>query len=237
MTAAGLRLYRTAPHACGYWRERVAQDLVLDPHDPMLPHAYASALTQGFRRSGAIIYRPRCDGCAACVPVRVPVAAFAPNRSQRRCRRDNADLEIKMAPVRRSDEHLALYRRYLQARHRDGGMDEATPESFDAFLACAWSPTRFLELRKDGRLLAVAATDVLPNALSAVYTFYEPNEAARGLGTCAILAQIDWARRAHLAHVYLGFWLAGHPKMDYKIRYRPIESFRDGRWERRTAPP
>ncbi len=233
--SAGLRLYRTAPHACGYYGDRIAQDLVLDPQDPMLPRAYAFALAQGYRRSGTLVYRPRCEGCAACVPVRVPVDAFRPDRSQRRCLRRNADLQIATVPARRSGEHFALYRRYLAARHRDGGMDDATPESFDTFLACDWSPTHFLELRLDGRLIAVAATDVLPDALSAVYTFFDPDLAARGLGTCAILAQIGWARREGLAHLYLGFWLDAHPKMDYKIRYRPIEAFRDGRWQRLAA--
>lgn len=236
MTATGLRLYRTAPHACGYYDDRIAQDLVLDPQDPMLPRAYAFALAQGYRRSGALVYRPRCEGCGACVPVRVPVDAFRPDRSQRRCLRRNADLHIATAPVQRGDEHFELYRRYLAARHRDGGMDDATPESFDAFLACDWSPTRFLELRLHDRLIAVAATDVLPDALSAVYTFFDPDQPARGLGTRAILAQIDWARGAGLSYLYLGFWLAGHPKMDYKIRYRPIESFLDGRWQRHAIP-
>src|SRR5690606_22591749 len=131
------------------------------------------------------------------------------------------------------------YHRYLLARHRDGGMDDHGTTEFDQFLVGAWSDTRCLGLREPaapgsdgpGRLLAVAVTDRIPGGLSAVYTFYEPAEAARGLGTLAILRQLEWARREGLQHLYLGYWIEGHAKMDYKRRFRPLEAF-DGRsWQ------
>ncbi len=234
-TQQGIRIFHTAEHACGYWRDRVARDLVLDPVDPALPVVYGPALAMGFRRSGGHVYKPHCDGCRACIPVRVPVADFVPNRAQRRCLARNADLSVDWVPPLRTEELFSLYRRYLEARHAGGGMDTAAPADFDQFLACAWSRTEFLEFRRDGELLAVAATDVLPTSLSAVYTFFEPAQARRGLGSFAILSQIAQARRLGLAHVYLGFWLDGHPKMDYKRRFRPLQWF-DGREWQQSEP-
>ena len=227
-----LRVFHTGEHPCGYWPDRSARDLVLDPRDPRLPDLYAQALGWGFRRSGDIVYRPHCAGCRACVAVRIPVADFRPDRSQRRCLARNADVVPRIVAAERTDEQLALYQRYLAARHRGGGMDDHGAIEFDQFLVGSWSRGRFLELRLDHRLLAVAITDVVDDALSAVYTFYDPDEAARGLGTLAILQQIDWARRDGRAHLYLGYWIAGHGKMDYKRRFRPLEGFTGRGWQR-----
>lgn len=235
--AETIRMFRTGAHPCGYWSGREARDLVLDPRDPRLPQAYPSALGWGFRRSGDLLYRPNCVGCQACVAVRVPVAAFRPDRSQRRCLARNADVDARIVAPQRSDEHLALYRKYLTTRHPGGGMDDHGATEFDQFLVGAWNDARFLELRQRGshRLLAVAVTDLLPDALSAVYTFYDPADAARGLGTLGVLKQVEWAARDRRAHLYLGYWIAGHAKMDYKRRFQPLEGF-DGRgWRRLQA--
>jgi arginyl-tRNA--protein-N-Asp/Glu arginylyltransferase len=225
-----IRMFRTTPHPCGYWADREARDLVLDPRDPRLSQAYPSALGWGFRRSGDILYRPSCVGCQACVAVRVPVAAFRPDRSQRRCLARNADVDARIVAPQRTDEHLALYRKYLTTRHVGGGMDDHGATEFDQFLVGAWNDARFLEMRDHAtqRLMAVAVTDLLPDALSAVYTFYDPADAGRGLGTLGVLKQIEWAVRDRRAHLYLGYWIAGHAKMDYKRRFQPLEGF-DGR--------
>lgn len=223
-----IRLFQTVEHACGYWPERLSRDLIIDPTDPLLPTLFERALAMGFRRSGGHVYRPHCSGCRDCISVRIPVDQFQPARSQKRCLARNADLEVRMAPARRSDENFALYKRYLDTRHAGGGMDDPGPENFDAFLSCDWSPTHFMEFRLRGELLAVAVTDVVPHALSAVYTFYAPEHAARSLGNYAILRQLQWARETGRSHVYLGFWLDRHPKMAYKRGYRPLE-FLDGR--------
>ena len=231
-----IRVFQTLEHPCGYYGERVARNLVIDPLARGLPQGYGTALERGFRRSGGHVYRPHCAACRACVASRVPVADFKPDRSQRRCLKRNADLVLRVAPPLRTSENFALYRRYLAARHPDGGMDDPIAEDFERFLSCAWSPTRFLELRDEQeKLLAVAVTDVLPQGLSAVYTFYDPDQADRSLGTLAILRQIEWARSQHLAHLYLGYWIEGHPKMDYKARFRPLERLRDGQWTRESS--
>lgn len=235
--ADNVRMFRTGSHPCGYWGDREARDLVLDPRDPRLPVLYPMALDRGFRRSGDIVYRPSCGDCHACIAVRVPVASFAPDRSQRRCMKRNADVDARIVAPVRTDEHLALYRRYLASRHAGGGMDDHGANEFDQFLVGSWNAGRFLELREHGshRLLAVAVTDLVDDAMSAVYTFYDPGEASRGLGTLGVLKQIEWARRDHRAHLYLGYWIDGHPKMDYKRRFQPLEGF-DGRgWRRLQA--
>ena len=231
-----IRLFQTLEHACGYWPDRLSRDLIVDPTDPQLPLVFPQALAMGFRRSGGHVYRPYCIGCRACISVRIPVQRFRPNRAQKRCLSRNADLVVSSGPARRSDENFALYRRYLEARHRGGGMDDPGPENFDAFLSCAWSPTEFMEFRLDGELVAIAVTDVVADALSAVYTFFAPEHAGRSLGTYAILSQVMRARAEGRSHVYLGFWLDGHPKMAYKRGFRPLEYLDGAHWRPMPAP-
>ncbi|MDB6163721.1 MAG: arginine-tRNA-protein transferase [Xanthomonadaceae bacterium] len=227
-----LRLFQTAEHPCGYWPERSARDLVIDPRDPRLPRLYPLALAWGFRRSGDLVYRPQCQACHACMAVRIVVDRFVPDRSQRRCLARNAGIESRVVPAIRTDEHFELYQRYLGARHRQGGMDGHGVAEFDQFLVGDWSESRFLEFREaqSQRLLAVAVTDLAGDALSAVYTFYDPDYAALGLGTLAILRQIEWARRDGRRHLYLGYWIAGHQKMDYKRRFSALEGCDDDVW-------
>jgi arginine-tRNA-protein transferase len=230
MKSETVRLFQTLPHACGYFAERTAQNLVIDPAAPHLPRMYAHALTRGYRRAGGHVYHPQCPQCRACVPARIAVADFHADRSQRRCLKRNSDLQLNIAPAHYSHEYFTLYQRYLDARHAGGGMDNPDPQDFTRFLYTAWSPTWFLELREGADLLAVAVTDVTASGLSAVYTFYDPRQPERGLGTYAILRQIELARERKLPHLYLGYWIAGHAKMDYKARFRPLELLAPEGW-------
>lgn len=227
----GIRLFLTAEHPCGYFPTLQARDLLLDPHDLRVPQLYGQALALGFRRSGPHVYRPRCADCTACRPLRLEVARFLPSRSQRRCLRDNQDVGPLRPLTSVSDEHYALYRRYVRHRHAGGGMDAGDRFDFDSFVSADWSPTRFAELRLGQTLLAVAVTDALPDALSAVYTFFDPVQTRRGLGTLCILRQIEWAQRSGRRWLYLGFHIAGHPKMHYKSQFRPHEVLIDGQWQ------
>lgn len=226
-----VRLFQTLPHGCGYYAERTAQNLVIDPSAPQLPQLYDTAVQRGFRRAGGHVYHPQCLGCRACIACRIPVAQFRCDRAQRRCLVRNADLSLRIVPAGYSEEYFALYQRYLKARHRDGGMDDAQADDFTRFLYTTWSPTRFLEFRSGERLVAIAVTDFCANGLSAVYTFFDPDESTRSLGTFAILSQIAIARERALPHVYLGFWIEGHPKMDYKRRYHALEILDGGTWK------
>jgi leucyl-tRNA---protein transferase len=230
MRSDNVRLFKTVEHGCGYYADRTAQNWVIDPVAPDLARVYGAALSQGFRRAGGHVYRPACPGCHACTPTRLPVQRFAPSRTQKRCLRANADLQLSIEPAQFSAEAFALYRRYLQSRHAGGGMDQTDPADFSRFLYADWSNTRFLMIRDREQLLACAVTDVTSLGLSAVYTYYEPDLPRRSLGVFAILSQIQWARREGLPHLYLGYWIDGHPKMHYKTQYQPLEMLRDGRW-------
>ncbi|GAB2569434.1 arginyltransferase [Dyella jejuensis] len=223
MRSDHVRLFQTLPHACGYFAGRTAQNLVIDPAAPQLDRLYGAALDHGFRRAGGHLYFPHCPSCHACTPCRIDVANFTPDRSQRRCLKRNADLVVSERMAGYNSERHALYSRYLRTRHPGGGMDEAEASDFRRFLTAPWSPTVFIELHLGERLLAVAVTDVCATGISAVYTFYDPDEQERGLGTFAILQQIELARRRDIPWVYLGFWIEGHPKMDYKRRFRPLQ--------------
>jgi arginine-tRNA-protein transferase len=225
-----LKFYVTTPHRCPYLPERQAVDVVADPNAPVDRGRVTELFELGFRRSGIFVYRPECPGCRACVAARVPVAAFVPSRAQRRCLAGNADLVVERSAPECSDEVFDLYSRYLRERHAGGGMDDATPESFREFLCTPGVDAEFLQFRCDGRLLAVAVTDVLDTGLSANYTFFDPAETKRSLGTLAVLTQIAEARRRGLEHVYLGYWIEHSDKMRYKSRFRPLELYRDGRW-------
>jgi arginine-tRNA-protein transferase len=145
--------------------------------------------------------------------------------------RRNQDLDLALEPAAYSEEYFRLYQRYLDARHSGGGMDNPVADDFTRFLYTPWSPTWFITLRERGRLLTVAVTDFASGGLSAVYTFFEPEARERSLGTHAILSQIEIARRRGLKHVYLGYWIAGHAKMDYKARFRPLELLGPHGWQ------
>lgn len=230
-THEGLRLFTTGIHACPYFGDRPARLGFVDPRLPLDPARYEVLLAHGFRRSGEQVYRPMCPGCSACRSLRLPVSRFRPRRRHRRCRRDNASVALVSRGRVLDPEHHALYERYVCARHPGGGMDDADPELYWRFLTADWCPTEFLELREDGRLLGVAVVDVTPAALSAVYTFYDPDLPQRGLGTLAILLQIQEARRRGCDWLYLGYWIEDCPRMAYKADFRPHEVFTPEGWE------
>ncbi len=227
---ARLKFYATQPHPCSYLPEEQATTLFLDPSQPMDPHVYAELSELGFRRSGDHLYRPHCQRCNACIPARIPINRFEPNRQQRRILKRNADLQVSASRPVFTAEYYALYSRYIELRHSDGDMYPPSREQFSTFLVRDLPFSRFYEFRLQGRLLAVAVTDVLPNGLSAIYTFYDPEEERRSLGRYAILWQIGETERLGLRAVYLGYWIKNCRKMNYKTQYRPIELFVNQRW-------
>ena len=227
---AKVLLFATPEHDCSYLPGNDATTLFVDPEFPKDPDIYTLLSRNGFRRSGEHVYRPNCHNCSACIPVRVPVDRFVPRRSQRRALRDNRDIQVTPHESGFSEEHFLLYSRYLAARHANGGMDNPTRRQYREFLLSSWSSTVLYEFRLDGRLVAVAATDRLTEGLSAVYSFFDPDCSARGLGTYSILWQIEECRRLGLQWLYLGYWIAESPKMLYKRDFRPQERFIDGSW-------
>lgn len=228
-------LYLSMPHPCSYLDGRMSTILFVDPQRTLNADEYALFVRQGFRRSGDLVYRPHCQDCSACVPVRVPVRAFRASRGQRRVWSRNADVAVIETPARFEPAHFELYRRYQAGRHPESGMNDADPEKYLGFLASREIDTAFFELRAGNRLLGVAVADLLPDGLSAVYTFYDPDLPQRGLGVYGVLWEIAETVRRGLDYLYLGYWIAESPKMAYKTRYQPIEMFQGGQW-RPLAP-
>jgi arginine-tRNA-protein transferase len=227
-----LPLYLSPPHACSYLADRRSQMLFVHPDDPMDGAAYQELMQRGFRRSGRIVYTPRCEECRQCVSARVPVEAFSPRRIQRRILRRNADLTRSLVEPALVPEHFALYQRYTAVRHGPDGMAQASPSEYQDFLCADWCDTVFMELRGEQGLLAVAVTDVVADGLSSVYTFFDPDHDARSLGAFAILSQIELARERSLPYLYLGYWIRDCRKMAYKTGFRPVELWWQGRWQR-----
>jgi arginine-tRNA-protein transferase len=225
-----LSFYATPEHDCSYLPGKHAITLFADPQAELNTQIYSALSRFGFRRSGKHIYRPACATCSACIPVRIPVDAFNMRRIHRRIWKANQDLSVDIKPAAYDPEQHELYVRYIQARHADGGMNDSDPEKYMAFLTSPWSQTRFVEFRKDGKLLMVAVIDELDDGLSAVYTFFEPHENRRSLGTMAILWSIDYGRRLQRDWLYLGYLIESCPKMSYKTRFQPQQHFINGHW-------
>jgi arginyl-tRNA--protein-N-Asp/Glu arginylyltransferase len=231
-TTERLDLYITPEHPCGYIDGRMARTVFVDPDLDMDNRLYSLLASHGFRRNGPNVYRPHCEGCKACVPLRIPVAEFQPDRSQARVWKRNQDLRISVLDAVSHPEHFSLYRRYLEARHPGGGMDGSGEPEYAHFLMNPWGRTRMVAMQGREGLAAVAVMDELDDALSAVYTFYEPALGRRSLGTFAILWQIEEARRRGLRWLYLGYWIAESRKMAYKDRFRPYEQLGTDGWQR-----
>jgi len=225
-----LKVFATHPHTCSYLPEQQATTLFIDPAAVIDSAAYSQLSEMGFRRSGPHLYRPHCARCNACVPARVPAGRFQPNRQQRRIWNRNADLTVIDRTVMNGDEYYDLYARYIEGRHRDGDMYPPTPQQFESFLTQEWDLTHYYCFYHESQLLAVAVVDVMDNGLSAIYTFYDPDEKNRSLGVYAVLWQIHRAQELGLSDVYLGYWIKQCRKMSYKINYRPIELLVNGRW-------
>ena len=227
---ARLKFYATQPHACSYLPNEQATTLFLDPSQPMNGQIYAELSELGFRRSGDHLYRPHCQLCKACVPARIPVARFRPSRKQNRVLKRNLDIKVSRCDPGFTEERYQLYARYISERHADGDMFPPSRGQFSTFLVSNLPYAFFYEMRVEDRLIGIAVTDVLPNGMSAVYTFCGPSEEKRSLGVFGILWQIAESRRLGLDAVYLGYWIKGCRKMSYKTEYRPIELFVNQRW-------
>ncbi|MFE8071627.1 arginyltransferase [Marinobacteraceae bacterium S3BR75-40.1] len=225
-----LIFFATPEHECSYLPDKKATTMFVDPRARIDKQLYSQLTALGFRRSGSHYYRPHCESCNACIPVRIPVRRFHPNRSQRRVLKTNQDLTLTQVPVHFRSDYYRLYERYIEQRHADGDMYPPTREQFTSFLVEGVIDGFFLEMRLEGQLVGLAVVDVLEDGLSAIYTMFDPDLDQRGLGTLAILWQIEEAQRRGLSHLYLGYFIRECRKMNYKTKFRPLQQLHHGRW-------
>ena len=225
-----LLFYNTAAYACSYLPGERAISEVATPTHLITTEVYGDLVRSGFRRSGVFTYRPRCEACQACTPVRLPVERFSPNRTQRRCLKAHGTLHARELPLMYFDEHYQLYLRYQTARHSGGGMDQDNHEQYANFLLQSRVDSRLIEFTENGVLRMVSIVDVLNDGLSSVYTFYDPDVPGASFGTYNILWQIAQCAANGLPHLYLGYWIRDSHKMAYKANFRPIEGLIDGEW-------
>jgi len=227
---SALHFYLTAPYPCSYLPDMQARSQVATPAFLIGTPVYSELVRHGFRRSGSYTYRPRCDSCTACVPLRVLAKQFSANRSQRRAWKQHASLDATLHPLQNNPEHYGLYQRYQHARHKDGGMDKDDRESYQNFLLQSHVDSLMVEFRDQGVLRMVSVIDLLSDGLSSVYTFYDPDLPRARLGVYNVLWQIELCRKLGLNFVYLGYWIAHSRKMAYKTQYQPAQGLIDSEW-------
>jgi len=232
-----LQFYVTTGYSCGYLPNKLAQSLIASPQHLIDAHIYSGLIQQGFRRSGKFAYRPHCETCRECVPVRVVLADFILSRSQKRAYKQHKNLTTTILPIDFHEEHYQLYTAYQKARHADtqsaneekAEKDEV--EQYKNFLCQTNVESVMVEFRDNGQLKMVSVIDIVLDGISAVYTFYDTSDSRASFGTHNVLWQVEWAKTLHFPYLYLGYWIRESKKMAYKQNFKPLEMLIDGEWQ------
>ncbi len=225
-----IQFYVTAPYPCSYLSNQLAQSLIATPQHLVDAYQYSGLIQQGFRRSGSFVYRPHCENCNACIPVRLPVNAFKPSRSQKRAFKTHNTLEVGIHDISFEEEHFSLYKRYQASRH-EADLEQETSEQYQNFLAKSNVDSVFVTFREQGILKMVSVIDIVEDGISAVYTFYDTKDKQASYGTYSVMWLIAWCQRIGLPYLYLGYWIKNSRKMAYKQKFEPQEALIDGEWK------
>lgn len=229
-TLQTLIFYATPEHECSYLPDQQAMTMFADPKANITHSIYSQLSQLGFRRSGNHYYRPHCNNCKACIPVRIPSEAFVPSRSQKRILKKNQDVSYQVMTPDFHEDHYLLYEKYINQRHADGDMYPPSRDQYRSFLVDGHSSTQFVEFTLNDQLYAVAVVDALEDGLSAIYTFFDPELEAYSPGTFAVLWQISEAKKRNLPYVYLGYFIKQCKKMAYKTDFKPFEARINDLW-------
>jgi len=232
-----LQFYVTTPYKCGYLPNRLAQSLIAAPHHLIDTEIYSSLVQQGFRRSGKFAYRPHCENCRACVPVRIVLDQFKPNRNQSRAFKKHANLSVRILPLAYHQNHFELYANYQSLRHasdeafnKNNTLDDE--EQFRQFLCQSNVETLLVEFRDEKhKIKIVSVADIVRDGISAVYTFYDASDVKSSYGIHSIMWLIDWAKSLGLPYLYLGYWIKDSQKMAYKEQFQPQEKLIQEVWK------
>ena len=249
-----LQFYVTTPYKCGYLPNKLAQSLIAAPHHLVDNQVYSGLITQGFRRSGKFAYRPHCETCNACIPIRLILSEFAPNRSQKRAFKQHADLKTSIMPLHFSQNHFELYNSYQHLRHaEEDNLNQTEPkdeaEQYRQFLCQSNVESLMIEFRDaNNQIKIVSVVDIVQDGVSAVYTFYDATDTRAisgenekstsygthvkraSYGTYAIMWLAEWTKNLGLPYLYLGYWIQDSQKMAYKQQFKPQEKLIDGEW-------
>ena len=225
-----IKLYETVIDECPYLEDQQSASILVDPEHKIDQDLFALLSRSGFRRSGGMLYSPKCPSCNACVSVRIPVLDFKASRGQKRVWRKNSDLEMRVEEVTFKQQHFDLYLAYQKARHPDSSMCDEDPSKYISFIQSQYSQSRFLCIYLEDHLIGVSVLDQFEGGLSAVYTFFDPAHSQRSLGTYVILYLIKLARMRKIPFVYLGYWIKQSSKMSYKSNFKPLQGYIDRQW-------
>ena len=226
-----IQFYVTAPYACGYLPEQLSQSLIATPQHLANGLQYSGLIQLGFRRSGQFVYRPHCQGCRACISVRLPVAEFQASRSQKRAFKQHQSLEVLINRPNFDEAQFNLYQAYQASRHQGAEKDEGADQYRD-FLIQSNVDSLSVSFLLNGQLKIVSIVDIVEDGISAVYTFYDTQDTQASYGTYSILWLIEWCKQLGLPYLYLGYWIQDSPKMAYKRNFMPQEALMNGQWQR-----
>lgn len=227
---SALKFRTTQSYPCSYFPDKLACSLVATPEHLIDTHTYEKLIKVGFRRSGSFVYRPDCKHCHACIPARIIVNKFTPNRSQRRTWKRHQAIIATQSTLSFQPAHFSLYQHYQMQRHQNGSMDYDSREQYQAFLLQSNIDTALIEFHEREQLRMISIIDKLSDGLSSVYTFYDPDSPNASFGTYNILWQIVQCQKLNLPYVYLGYWIKENRKMRYKQNFQPLEILVDHQW-------